>query len=146
MKDSLCAMETNFVCRSNCNYERVIAATISASAASAYARISSSVRSCIGCGVNTRATSGNPSERDCASAAEMNSEEATNTPGMPRRSRSTMSCTLHDVQLPQSASASITTLQEMAISWRKSTGAGLVKVGLRNLFTEAPTPISRCSN
>ena len=42
-----------------------------------------------------------------------------------------MSCTLHDVQLPQSASASITTSHSMAISWRRSIGAGFVKVGLR---------------
>ncbi len=35
--------------------------------------------------------------------------EATNIAGTPRSSRSLMSCTLHDVQLPQSASASITT-------------------------------------
>jgi hypothetical protein len=32
-----------------------------------------------------------------------------NIPGTPRTSRSLMSCTLHDVQLPQSAKASITT-------------------------------------
>ena len=42
-----------------------------------------------------------------------------------------MSCTLHDVQLPQSASASITSVHWVAISWRRSTGAGLVNVGLR---------------
>jgi hypothetical protein len=42
-----------------------------------------------------------------------------------------MSCTLHDVQLPQSASASITTWHSVAISWRRSTGAGFVNVGLR---------------
>ncbi len=41
-----------------------------------------------------------------------------------------MSCTLHDVQLPQSASASITIVHFVAISWRRSTGAGLVNVGL----------------
>ena len=35
--------------------------------------ISASVRSCTGCGVNTRATVGKPSDADCASAALMNS-------------------------------------------------------------------------
>ena len=47
-----------------------------------------------------------------------------------RAFESLMSCTLHDVQLPQSASASITASQLVAISWRRSTGAGLVNVGL----------------
>jgi hypothetical protein len=41
-----------------------------------------------------------------------------------------MSCTLHDVQLPQSANASMTSVHCVAISWRRSTGAGLVNVGL----------------
>ena len=69
--------------------------------------------------------------RRLASAAWTNSAEATNTPGTPRSSRSLMSCTLHDVQLPQSASASITRSHCVEISWRRSTGAGLVNVGLR---------------
>ena len=71
-----------------------------------------------------------PRLADCACAAEMNPTVATNTPGIPRRSRSLMSCTLHDVQLPQSANASITASHDVAISWRRSTGAGLAKVGL----------------
>jgi hypothetical protein len=45
-----------------------------------------------------------------------NSADATNTPGTPRDSKSTMSCTLHDVQLPQSARASMTSVQWVAIS------------------------------
>ena len=49
-----------------------------------------------------------------------------------------MSCTLHDVQLPQSASASITTSHCMAISWRRSIGAGLVNVGLAKRRTRQP--------
>ena len=79
--------------------------------------------------MNTRATVGNPSDVLCATAACTNSADATNTPGTPRRSMSAMSCTLHDVQLPQSASASMTSVQLVAISWRRSTGAGLVNVG-----------------
>ena len=39
-----------------------------------------------------------------------------------------MSCTLHDVQLPQSARASITAPHSTAICWRRSTGAGFVAV------------------
>jgi len=69
-------------------------------------------------------------EEGC-SAAAMNSVEATKIDGTPRRSRSAMSCTLHDVQLPQSASASMTMSHWVEISCRRSTGAGLVKVGLR---------------
>ena len=49
-----------------------------------------------------------------------------------------MSCTLHDVQLPQSASASITTWHSVAISWRRSTGAGLANVGFLYRLTLAP--------
>ena len=41
-----------------------------------------------------------------------------------------MSCTLHDVHEPQSARASITTSHFVAISWRRSSGAGFVNVGL----------------
>ena len=93
-------------------------------------RISSSVRSWIGWGTNTRAL-GKPSATAWASAALTNSADATKTPGTPRISRSLMSCTLHDVQLPQSASASMTTSHWVAISWRRSTGAGFVKVGFR---------------
>ena len=84
----------------------------------------------MGWATNTRAA-GNPSASDCAAAASTKTSDATNTPGTPRRSRSAMSCTLHDVQLPQSASASMTTSQVVAISWRRSMGAGFVNVGLR---------------
>ena len=52
-----------------------------------------------------------------------------------------MSCTLHDVQVPQSASASITTSHFVAISWRRSTGAGLVNVGLAKRSTRAPLAV-----
>jgi len=45
----------------------------------------------------------------------MNSVVATKTAGMPRASRSNVSCTLHDVQLPQSARASMTAPQLVAI-------------------------------
>ena len=86
----------------------VRARRISSTASSASAAISSSVRSWIGCGTNTRAGSA-PSAADWAIAASTNSDEATKTDGMPRPSRSTMSCTLHDVHDPQSARASITT-------------------------------------
>ena len=70
-----------------------------------------------------------PSAFDWASAPVTNSVVATKALGTPRLSRSTVSCTLHDVQLPQSARASRTASHSVAICWRRSTGAGLVKVG-----------------
>ena len=72
-----------------------------------------------------------PSASDWATAAFTKTDDATNTPGTPRDSRSTMSCTLHDVQLPQSASASMTSWHSSAIWPRSSSGAGFVNVGLR---------------
>ena len=96
--------------------------------------------------MNTRAIVGKPSDADCASAAWTNSIEATKTLGMPLISRSLMSCTLHDVQLPQSARASITSSHWVAISWRRSTGAGLVNVGLAKRSTVAPASVSRRSS
>jgi hypothetical protein len=77
-------------------------------AASAKARISLSLRSWMGWATKTDAA-GNPNASDCAAAPVMNSADATNTPGTPLFSKSAMSCTLHDVQLPQSARASMTT-------------------------------------
>ena len=57
-----------------------------------------------------------------------------------------MSCTLHDVQEPQSARASTTTSHFVAISWRRSTGATLVKVGLRKRSVRRPRSLSRVSS
>ena len=108
--------------------ELVMAATTSSTHARASARISSSVRSWMGWATNTAAGE-KPRAALCAAAASTNSVDAMKTPGRPRPSRSVMSCTLHDVQLPQSASASITTSHCVAIWWRRSMGAGLVKVG-----------------
>ena len=82
-----------------------------------------------GVGTNTRAGS-KPSAWAWETAASTNTSEATKTAGHHWISSSTMSCTLHDVQLPQSASASITTLHSWEIWWRRSTGAGFVNVGL----------------
>ena len=56
-----------------------------------------------------------------------------------------MSCTLHDVHDPQSASASMTASQRSAISCRRSIGAGLVNVGLQKRTTSAPRSRSRAS-
>ena len=86
-----------------------------------------------------------PRATDWAAPAEMNSSVATNTPGTPRSSKSEMSCTLHDVQLPQSANASMTKLHCVAISCRKSTGAGFVNVGLEKRSTLAPRSVSNSS-
>ena len=89
------------------------------------AAISLSVRSWMGWRVSTVAAS-KPSASDCVVTAEAKCSVDTNTAGVPRRSRSLTSCTLHDTQDPQSARASITASQFVAISWRRSTGAGLV--------------------
>ena len=51
-----------------------------------------------------------------------------------------MSCTLHDVQLPQSASASTTASQCTAISWRRSGGAGGIAEGLPESVAGATLP------
>jgi hypothetical protein len=64
-------------------------------------------------------------------AASMNSLEAMKTDGMPWISNETVSCTLHVVQEPQSARASMTKPTSRLIFWRRSSGAGLAKVGLR---------------
>ena len=74
---------------------------------------------------------------------ELASTRRTSTarPGAPR---SAMSCTLHDVHDPQSASASITRSHFVEISWRRSTGAGFVNVGFANRSTVAPAASSRC--
>ena len=58
---------------------------------------------------------GCPSAVAWVSAASMKPSEATKTPGIPRRSRSLMSCTLRRAA-PQSASASITASHDVAIS------------------------------
>ena len=79
--------------------------------------------------ISSAAAGSAPRARAWASAASVNATVATNMPGTPRASRSAMSCTLHDVQLPQSARASITAPHSTAICWRRSTGAGFVKVG-----------------
>ena len=56
-----------------------------------------------------------------------------------------MSCTLHDVHDPQSASASITAPHFSAMSCRRSSGAGLVNVGLVKRMTSAPRSRKRAS-
>ena len=56
-----------------------------------------------------------------------------------------MSCTLHDVQEPQSAKASTTTSHLVAISWRRSTGATLVNVGLRKRSVCSPRSLRSVS-
>ena len=71
-----------------------------------------------------------PSALACAAAACLNPLEAIATEGTPWISNHTVSCKLHVVQEPQSASASITKLLLSLISWRNACGAGLVNVGL----------------
>ena len=83
--------------------------------ASALARISSSVASWIGCGTKMRRTSGRPSAFDCDSAASMKALDARKTAGLPWISNHTVSCTLHVVQDPQSASASMMKSHSSAI-------------------------------
>src|SRR2546426_382185 len=90
---------------------------------------SSSVRSCTGWGINTRAGS-IPSDLAPAAAPSMNSVVATPTVGMPRASRSAMSCVQHEMQDPQSDNPSMTRLTSLAICCRNDSGAGRVLVGL----------------
>lgn len=56
-----------------------------------------------------------PNADDWAAAAAMNSSEAINTLGIFLLSRFFMSCTLHDVQEPQSAKASMTRSHSVAM-------------------------------
>lgn len=70
-----------------------------------------------------------PSASAWAVAASINSEEAMLTEGIPWISNHTVSCKLHVVQEPQSASASITKSLASRMSRRNASGAGLVNVG-----------------
>ena len=71
-----------------------------------------------------------PSTWACASYACSNAVVAIMAPGRPRRSRSNMSCRLHDVQEPQSARASTTTSHSSAMVCPTSGAAGLAEVSL----------------
>ena len=87
---------------------RVSASMMSSTIASAFARISSSVASWIGCGTKTRFSSGNPSASACEWAASTNPVDAITTDGLAFVSKYTESCTLHVVHDPQSARPSTT--------------------------------------
>ena len=71
-----------------------------------------------------------PSACACAAAASVNSDDAMLTEGTPWISSHTVSCKLHVVQEPQSASASMTKSLASRMSRRSASGAGLVNVGL----------------
>jgi len=90
------------------HHDWVSRATISTRAASARASISPLVWSCIGCGTYTASKSGRLSAAAWARAAVRNSSVATATAGIPKFSKRIVSCKLHVVHDPQSASASIT--------------------------------------
>ena len=96
--------------------------------ASAMAASSSVVRFWIGCGTHTMAGS-NPKALHWAAAAGWNSSDATAQPASPRVSRVRMSCRLHDVHDPQSASPSTTTSHSSTMDRITASGAGLVWVG-----------------
>jgi hypothetical protein len=70
-----------------------------------------------------------PKERPCAAAASTNSVEAIKAEGSPRLSRFMMSCKLHEVHEPQSASPSITASHSTLIFCVSSKGASLANVG-----------------
>lgn len=76
-------------------------------------------------------------------AASRNATEATKTGGRPRLSSSPLSYTLHDVQEPQSASASTATWQPVPISEASPGGSGVVKVGLQKRATRSPRSVIR---
>ena len=71
-----------------------------------------------------------PSAWAWVSAASSKAEDAMLTAGTPWISNHTVSCKLHVVQEPQSASASITKSLAALMSRRSAAGAGFVNVGL----------------
>lgn len=117
---------------------------MSSIARSARACISSSVRSWMGWATKTQAGL-KPSAVDWAMAASRNGSEATNTVGTPRASRLVVSCTLHVVHDPQSASPSMTASHSADICCWRSTEAGRVNVGLRYRLTDSPRS-ARCDS
>lgn len=72
-----------------------------------------------------------PSAFACVAAASANSLDAMATDGTPWTSNHTVSCKLHVVQEPQSASPSTTKSARCLISARSASGAGLANVGFR---------------
>jgi len=100
-------------------------ATTSAMTASARSSISAGVRSWIGWGTNTASKSGRPRRLACTLAAVRNTSVAKGTEGTPFSSSRTLSCKLHVVQEPQSASASITPSTKASLC-NRAPGAGLV--------------------
>ncbi len=72
-----------------------------------------------------------PSDFACEAAAGMNSVVATITPGMPSLSSVLMSCKLHDVHEPQSASPSTTMSASLTMAWTMSCAAFFELLALR---------------
>lgn len=100
-------------------------------------RNSSGDRFWIGCGTHT--TDGSkPMALPCAAAAGLNSSVATTQPGMPRLSRVDMSCKLHDVHEPQSASPPTTMSQDSTMAASTGSAAILVCVALANRMVVMP--------
>lgn len=118
------------------NYDWVSRATISKTAASARASISGLVWSCMGCGTYTASKSARLSAAAWARAAVWNSPVATGTAGTPKFSKIIVSCKLHVVHDPQSASASTTASTARSCSMMLG-GAGLAKVGFATRTTFA---------
>ena len=96
-----------------------------AAAAAARAAISSGVSVLSGWGMTTGSSSSAPSAVRCRSASCRNASVTITAAGTPRRSNSTASCKLHDVQEPQSPIAVITASLSAAI--RSSSSAGAVR-------------------
>ncbi len=71
-----------------------------------------------------------PRDLPWAAAASINSSDATKPDGSPLLSKSMMSCKLHEVHEPQSASPSITASHSTLMRCVNSVGATRVKVGL----------------
>jgi hypothetical protein len=109
-------------------YDCVSRATISSTAASARASISCLVWSCMGCGTYTASKSGRLSAAAWVRAAVWNSPVATGTAGTPKFSKFIVSCKLHVVHDPQSASASTTASTARSCSIMPG-GAGFEYVG-----------------
>ena len=111
-------------------------ATMSSTTRSARVSISCCVWSWIGCSTYTASKSGLPSAAACARAGRVNSCVATGTAGMPQFSSWIVSCKLHVVHDPQSASASTTASTLLNFS-SNCFGAGFVYVGLVSRSTRA---------
>src|SRR4051812_7008189 len=82
-----------------------------------------------GCSTRTNRVSGRPRLAAWRSAVSRKAVVERNTAGTPAFSNHTVSCTLHDVHAPQSATPSMTNWHSSRICSRRSIGATRVNQG-----------------